>query len=66
MSAEKEAIIASNKAIMTRNQEDMVELTEHDKPGAKLTSTMDVYTMSEIECWLLCHVCVFKRCLMSL
>ena len=53
MSAEKEMTMASNEAIMSRNEGDMVELTENDIPGAKLTGVMDGYTMSKLKWWLL-------------
>ena len=47
--------MACNKAITSRNEGDMVELTEDDIPGAKLTGAMDGYTMSELKWWLLCR-----------
>ena len=50
-----EAIMASSEAITSRNEGDMVELTEHDIPGARLTGAMDGYTMSELKWWLLCR-----------
>ena len=52
MSAEKERIMPSNKAIMSRNEGDTVELTEDDIPGAQLTGAMDGYTMSELKWWI--------------
>ena len=39
--ATNEAIMASNEAITTWNEGDMVELTEHDIPGARLTGAKD-------------------------
>ena len=40
--------MASNEAIMSRNEGDIVELTEDNIPGAKLTGVMDGYTLSEL------------------
>ena len=54
MSAEKETIMVSNKALTSRNEGDMVELTEDNIPGARLTGAMDGYTMSELKWWFLC------------
>ena len=53
--ATNEAIMASNEAITTWNEGDMVELTEHDIPGARLTGAKDGYMMSELNWWLLCR-----------
>ena len=55
MSAEKEMIMASNEAVMSRNEGDTVELIEDDIPGAQLTGAIDGYTMSELKWRLLCH-----------
>ena len=52
--ATNEAIMASNKAITSWNEGDMVELTEHGIPGTRLTGAKDEYTMSELKWWLLC------------
>ena len=46
--------MASNEAIMSRNERDTVELTEDDIPGTRLTGAMDGYTMAELKWWLLC------------
>ena len=46
--------LASNEVITSRNEEDMVELTEDNIPGAKLTDAMDGYMMSKLKWWLLC------------
>ena len=48
-------IMACNEAITSRNEGDMVELTEDKIPGAKLTGAMDGYTMPELKWWLLCR-----------
>ena len=40
---------------MSRNEADMVELTEDNIPGAKLTSAMDGYMMFKLKWWLLCR-----------
>ena len=53
--ATNEAIMASNEAITSWNEGDVVELTEHDIPGARLTGAKDGYTMSELKWWLLCR-----------
>ena len=53
--ATNEAIMMSNEAITSWNEGDMVELTEHDIPGARLTGAKDGYTMSELKWWLLCR-----------
>ena len=53
--ATDKAIMASNEAITSSNQGEMVELTEHDIPGARLTGAKDGYTMSELKWWLLCR-----------
>ena len=45
--------MASNEAIMSRNEGDIIELTEDNIPGAKLTGVMDGYTLSELKWWLL-------------
>ena len=45
--------MASNEAITSRNEGDMVELTEDNITGAKLTGAMDGYTMSKLKWWLL-------------
>ena len=55
MTAKKEMIMPSNKVITSRNEGDIVELTEDDIPGAKLTGAMYGYTMSELKWWLLCR-----------
>ena len=47
--------MASNEAIMSRNEGDMVELTEDEIPGAKLTGAMNGYTMYKLKWWVLCH-----------
>ena len=39
--ATNKAIMASNEAIISWNEGDMVELTEHDIPGARLTGAKD-------------------------
>ena len=53
--ATNEAIMASNEAITSWNEGDMVELTKHNIPGARLTGAKDGYTMSELKWWLLCR-----------
>ena len=53
--ATNEAIMASNEAITSWNEGDMVELTEHDISGARLTGAKDGYMMSELKWWLLCR-----------
>ena len=40
-----DAIMASNETITSRNEGDMVKLTDYDIPGAKLTGKMDGCTM---------------------
>ena len=47
--------MASNEAITSGNDGDMIELIEDDIPGAKLTGAVDGYTMSELKWWLLCR-----------
>ena len=47
--------MASNEALTSRNEVDMVELIEDDITGAKLTGVVDGYTMYELKWWLLCH-----------
>ena len=47
--------MASNEAIMSRNEGDIVELTDDNIPGAKLTGAMDGYTLSELKWWFLCR-----------
>ena len=47
--------MASNEAITSGNDGDMIELIEDDIPGAKLTGAVDRYTMSELKWWLLCR-----------
>jgi len=44
-----EMIMASNEAIMSRNERDTVELTEDDIPDARLTGAMDGYTMAKLK-----------------
>ena len=53
--ATNEAIMASNEAITSSNQGEMVELTEHDIPGARLTGAKDGYMMPKLKWWLLCR-----------
>ena len=55
MSDKIETIMASNEALTSRNEGDMVELIDDDIPGAKLTGAVDGYTMSELKWWLLCR-----------
>ena len=45
-----------NKVLKNRNEGDMIEsyVIEDNIPGAKLTSTLNGYTMSELKWWLLC------------
>lgn len=47
-------ITASNEMITTRNEGNMVELTE-GIPGTKLTYVMNEHTISKLKWWLLYH-----------
>ena len=53
--ATNEVIMASNEAITSSNQGEMVELTEHDIPGARLIGAKDGYMMPELKWWLQTH-----------
>lgn len=45
--------MASNEVLMSRNEEDIIEPTQDDIPGTKVTGAMDGYMMSKLKWWLL-------------